>query len=54
MTNLKGRCSYFKNIVTFLLIMEMQPTDRKLINKVKKTVNEKTGINLELEVKIIE
>ncbi len=25
----------------------------KLINKVKKTVNEKTGINLELEVKII-
>ena len=25
----------------------------KLINKVKKTVNDKTGINLELEIKII-
>ena len=25
----------------------------KLINKVKKTVNKKTGINLELEIKII-
>ena len=25
----------------------------KLINKVKKTVNQKTGVNLELEIKII-
>ena len=25
----------------------------KLINKVKQTVNDKTGINLELEIKII-
>ena len=35
--------------------MEMlnHPISKKLINKVKQKVNEKSGINLELEIKII-
>ena len=56
MTNLKWAMQLFqKNIVTFFVNNgNATSTDiEKLINKVKKTVNEKTGINLELEVKII-
>ena len=51
----KVMLQFQKNIVIFLLIMaDAKSSDiEKLINKVKKVVNEKTGINLELEIKII-
>ena len=44
-----------KNIVISLLIMEMlkQSDIEKLINKVQKAVNEKLGVNLLLEIKIV-
>ena len=46
---------YLKNIAIFLLTKEMPNLQdlENLINKVKDKVLKKTGINLELEVKII-
>ena len=45
---LKKHCNFFVNNG------KAKSSDiEKLINKVKQTVNDKTGINLELEIKII-
>ena len=46
---------YQKNTVIFLLITEKPNLSdiEKLIKKVKQTVSDKAGVNLELEIKII-
>ena len=50
----EGDVLFQKNIAIFLLIMERRNLDiEKLINRVKETVNKKTGVDLELEIKII-